>query len=127
MDNEKSNQSIINFAFVALGFLAYFITAVLFETFAGAFGVVARFRNIEAAKHGLPVAVGIAVFLALFLNKNVHVFVDEAVTEVRKVVWPSRKDTTAMTLVCCVMVVMAGLGLGAFDFLASQLIKAFVN
>lgn len=127
MDNEKSNQSIINFAFVALGFLAYFVMSVLFDTFASAFGVVARFRNIEAAKHGLPVAVGIAVFLSLFLNKKVQVFVDEAVTEVRKVVWPSRKDTIAMTTVCCVMVLISGIALGVFDFVASQLIKVFVN
>ena len=45
----------------------------------------------------------------------------------RKVVWPSKKDVTAMTMVVCVMVVIAGVGLGIFDFFASQLIKVFVN
>lgn len=127
MDNEKTNQSIVNAAIVAAGFLAFFITSLVFEALAGAFGSVARFHSQETIKHGLPVAVGFAAFLVLFLNKKVHVFLDEAVTEVRKVVWPSRKDTTAMTIVCCVMVVLAGIGFGVFDLLASKLIQVFVN
>lgn len=124
---EKSNQSIVNFSFVLAGFIAYFISNVLLEVLAATFGAVARFRNIEAVKHGLPVSVGLLVFLILFLNPKVQVWADEVVTEVRKVVWPSRKDTVAMTIVCCVMVVIAGIGLGIYDFLASQLIKMFVN
>lgn len=127
MDNEKSNQSIVNFAFVVSGFLAYFVVAVLFETLAETFGAVAQLRNIEAVKHGLPVAVGLGTFLAMFINKKTHLFVDEVVTEVRKVVWPSRRDTVTMTIVSCVMVVFAGVSLGVFDFFASQLIKVFVR
>lgn len=127
MENEKSNESIISFAFVVAGFLGYFLTSVILEILAGTFGSVARIRNLQAVQHGLPVAVGLAVFLTLFLNKKIHTWADEAVTEVRKVVWPSRKDVTAMTTVVCVMVVVAGIGFGIFDFLASQLIKVFVN
>lgn len=127
MENEKNNQSIVNFAFVVAGFLGYFVTAIVFELLADTFGPVARLRNIEMAKHGIPVAMGLVVFLSMMLNKKVHVFADECVVELRKVVWPSQRDTMAMTIVCCVMVVVAGLGLGAFDLFASQLIKLFVN
>ena len=88
---------------------------------------VARFRNIEAVQHGLPVAFGIITFLILFMNKKTHTWADECVSEVRKVVWPSRKDTMAMTIVCCVMVLLSGIGFGIFDFFSSQLIKLFVN
>ena len=63
----------------------------------------------------------------MVLTPKVHVYAEECVTEIRKVVWPSRKDTVAMTIVCCVMCVVAGLGLGIFDFFASQLIKVFVH
>ena len=127
MDTDKNNQNVVNFAFVLVGFIAYFISGVLLEVFAGTFGAVARIRNIDAVKHGLPVSLGLIVFFVLFLNPKVQAWADEVVTEVRKVVWPSRKDTTAMTIVCCVMVVAAGIGLGVFDLLASQLIKVFVN
>ncbi len=127
MDNEKKNESIISFTFVVAGFLAFFITGVVLDVLAGTFGIVQQFRSKPVVQHGLPVSVGIIVFLALFLNKKTHLFADEAITEVRKVVWPSRKDTVAMTIVCCVMVVVAGIGFGIFDFFASQLIKVFVN
>ncbi|NJL26347.1 MAG: preprotein translocase subunit SecE, partial [Calothrix sp. SM1_5_4] len=106
MENENNNQSIVNFSFVMAGFLAYFVVAILFELLAGTFGPVARLRNIEAVKHAVPVGFGLVTFLALFLNKKVHVWADEVIVEVRKVVWPSQKDTVAMTLVCCVMVVV---------------------
>lgn len=127
MENEKSNESIISLAFVVAGFLGFALTSVILEVLAGTFGPVARIRNLPAVQHGLPVTVGIVVFLVLFLNKNIHHWADECVAEVRKVVWPSRKDTMAMTMVCCVMVLVAGIGFGIFDFFASQLIKVFVN
>jgi preprotein translocase subunit SecE len=125
--DEKSNQNIINFGFVSAGALAWFLTGVILDVLAGTFGSVARFRNIPAVQHGLPVGLGIITFLILFLNKNIHTWADECVTEVRKVVWPSRKDTFAMTAVVCVMVLVSGMAFGVFDFFASQLIKVFVN
>jgi preprotein translocase subunit SecE len=127
MDSESNNQSLVNSAFVAMGFIAYLVVAILFESLAGTFGPVARVRNIEWIKHGLPIALSLATFFGLFLNKQAYTYADEAVTEVKKVVWPSRKDTTAMTIVCCVMVVLAGIGFGVFDVLASQLVQAFVK
>jgi preprotein translocase subunit SecE len=127
MENEKNNQSLVNFGFVLAGFLTYYVVGVLFETLAATFGAVARFRNIEALKHGLPVGLGLLVFLVLFFNPKVQVWADEVISEVKKVVWPSKKDTIAMTVVCCVMCIVAGIGFGVFDFFASQLIKVFVN
>lgn len=124
---EKGNQNIISFAFVCAGFLGYLLTAVVLEVLAGTFGAAARFRNIPAVQHGLPVTAGIITFLILFLNKKIYTWADECVTEIRKVVWPSRKDTTAMTMVVIVMVLLSGVGLGAMDFISSQLIKLFVN
>lgn len=127
MDDSKNNQNIVNAAIVASGFIAFFVTSMVLETLANAFGPIARLQGTEAFKHGVPVGVGLLVFLLLFMSTKVHVFLDEAVVELRKVVWPSRKDTTAMTIVCCVMCVIAGISFGIFDFVASQLIKLFVN
>lgn len=127
MTDEKSNQSIVNLAFVLAGALGFYITSVLFETFASVSGAVAAARNNDSIRHGLPVAVGLIVFFVLIMNPRVRTWADECVTEVRKVVWPSRKDVTAMTIVCCVMCIVAGIGFGLFDLFASQVIKFFVN
>jgi len=127
MNSESGNQNIVNFAFVAAGFMAFLVVNIIFETAAGMFGPIARMHGQDLFKHGLPVVIGVATFLMLFLNKRAHVWADECVVEIRKVVWPSRKDTVAMTIVCCVMVIVAGIGLSLYDLFASQLIKLFVN
>ena len=124
---EKNNQSIVNFCFVLTGAIAYFISNVILEVLAGTFGAVAQARSSDLVRHGVPVGIGVAVILVLFLSPKIQAWGDEVISEVSKVVWPSRKDVIAMTIVCCVMVVVAGIGLGVYDFLASQLIKVFVN
>ncbi len=127
MVDERNNQNIVNTAFAAGGALAYLVTGLVFETLGGAFGAVGRIREVDAIKHGVPVAVGLICFLVLFMNPKTQVWADECIAEVRKVVWPSRKDTTAMTIICCVMCIVAGIGFGLFDLFASQLIKFLVN
>lgn len=125
--DENTNHSIVNAALVGAAVIAYFTVSILFETFAGIFGPVARLYSSDVAKHAIPLVSAMVLFLALFLNKKVHVFFDEAVMELRKVVWPSRKDTISMTIVCAVMVIGSGIGFGIFDLVSSQLIKLFVN
>jgi preprotein translocase subunit SecE len=51
----------------------------------------------------------------LHYNKKINGYCDEVVTEIRKIVWPSRRDTMAMTLVVCVIVVFSGFCLAVFD------------
>ena len=127
MNNEKSNESIISFSFVMAGALAAYIMSTVLELLGGMFGVIARLRDIPAVHHGLPVSVGLAVFLYLFFNKVIHAWADEVVSEVSKVVWPTRKDVVSMTIVVCAMVVLSGVMLGVWDFFASQMIKLFVK
>jgi preprotein translocase subunit SecE len=127
MDNEKNNQSIVTFSFVVLGAIAYGVTWVVFEILSETFGPMAALRSQELWKNGIPVAAGLLTFVLLITNKTANTWADESVAELRKVVWPSRKDTIAMTTVCCVMVVVAGIGFGIFDFVAAQLIKVFVH
>ena len=59
-------------------------------------------------------------------NKNVTKWADEVVLETSKVVWPTRKDTTAMTVVVCVMLIISSAVLGFFDFSATELVKLLV-
>jgi preprotein translocase subunit SecE len=124
---ETTNSKIITLAFVAFGALAAITVQVLFESLAVSFGPVARLHNSEALRHGLPLVVAIITFAILQFTPKIHLWADESVGEVRKVVWPSRRDTIAMTMVCCIMVVLAGIALGAYDFLATHMIKTFVN
>ena len=46
-------------------------------------------------------------------------FADEAVTELKRVYWPSRKETTAFTWVVLVVVAFVSLYLGVVDYFIS--------
>ena len=124
---DNTNSKIMTIAFVLAGFLLAMVVQVLFENLSVSFSAVARLHNNETVRHALPIAVGLITFALLQFNPKIRNWADECIAEVRKVVWPSRKDTIAMTMVCCVMVVVVGVLLGVFDFASQHLIKTFVN
>lgn len=124
---DNTNSKIMMISFVATAFLVALVTQVLFENLSVSFGAVARLHNNETLRHALPIAAGFITFAALQFNSKVRNWADECIGEIRKVVWPSRKDTIAMTMVCCAMVLIVGVMLGAFDLTAKYLVKAFVN
>ena len=51
-------------------------------------------------------------------------FADEAVAELKRVYWPSRKETTAFTWVVLVVVAFVSLYLGAVDYVISLVMRA---
>ena len=50
-------------------------------------------------------------------------FADEAVTELKRVYWPSRKETTAFTWVVLVVVAFVSLYLGVVDYFISLIMR----
>lgn len=126
MKNEN-NKKIITLSFVVAAFLVAFVVNVLMESVSAAWGGMARVMAYDAVAHGVPVGLGLACFIALQFNKNVVVWADEVVTEISRVVWPSPKDTTAMTIVVCVMLVIAGFSLGLMDLLSNAGVKWLVE
>ena len=124
---DNINNKIMTLAFVACGFIAAIVTTVLLETLASASGFFARYYSQDWLKHGGAVVLGVVTFASLQFNKKVLIYCDEAVTELRKVVWPSKKDTAAMTLVTCIMLIVSGVILGVFDMVSSNLVQMIVN
>jgi len=68
---------------------------------------------------GLLVAAGVTVGLILLTEKgrSIKQFAQGSVTEVKKVVWPTRKETMQTTLIVMVMVLLVGVLLWLFDTL----------
>ena len=66
---------------------------------------------------GLLAVAGISIFIAAqsSTGKNIIGFISGARTEVRKVVWPTRAETTQTTLAVMVMVILVGIFLWLLD------------
>lgn len=124
---EKTNSKIITLCFAISGMLVGLTLSLLIKAFSGAFAVVARAATSDLFRHGVPLLVGFVVFAVLQFNPKIHKWADEVVTEVRKVVWPSRKDTTAMTIVVVVMVLISSLIISSFDLISGYVINALMR
>lgn len=124
---ENDNKKILTVSFVVCGFLAFFVTSLLLTTIATSFASLGPYLQSDLVRQGLPVLIGFGTFFVLQFNPKVINFCDEVVIELKKIVWPSRKDTVAMTIVVCVMVVISGVALGFLDFCASYIVNWLVT
>lgn len=73
----------------------------------------------------LLIVAGLAAFIVYQtdLGKRTVEFFRDARTEVRKVVWPSRAETTQTTLTVFIIVIIVGIFLWLFDMLLSFLFR----
>ena len=58
---------------------------------------------------------------------QVRQYLREVVYELRKVVWPSRKETIGTTAVVLVIVIISGVFLGVVDFILSHFIRLLIG
>lgn len=121
MDN--STSKILTLSFAIIGAIMGLTTHLLIKAFSGAFGVVARLTDADIVRHGLPVAVGFIIFAVLQFNPKILTWGEEVVVEVKKVVWPTRKDTVAMTIVVLVMVAISSVIITGFDGVSAAVMK----
>lgn len=124
---DKTNSKILTLSFALVAALSGLTLRLLIKSFAGAFGIIARLSDSDFVRHGVPVIFGLLVFAVLQFNPRVLVWADEVVVEVRKVVWPSQKDMTAMTLVVIVMVLISSVIVTSFDFVSGYLINQLMK
>ena len=71
---------------------------------------------------GSFVVAGVVVWVA-WRNEEIFGLASECVTELSKVAWPTRRETSAATLVVIVTVIIASIFLGVFDGLWSALTR----
>jgi preprotein translocase subunit SecE len=124
---DKTNSKVLTLSFAILGAVTGLTVHFLMKALGAAFGIVARLTDSDLVRHGLPVALGFIVFVVMQFNPRILTWGDEVVSEIRKVVWPSRKDTVAMTIVVCIMVLISSVVISSFDFVSGYLVKMLMN
>jgi len=74
---------------------------------------------------GLLIIAGFVVYLIYMTDKGKRTasFFQDARTEVRKVVWPTRQETVQTTLTVFIIVVIVGIMLWLFDMLLAWLFR----
>lgn len=98
------------FAFLAAGALAAWIVA---RVVAYAWGLYGNPNDLMV--FGVAGAVGFIGAIVAYRNPVVNTLATETLGELGKVTWPTRKETTAATIVVIVVSVIAAIVLGVYD------------
>jgi preprotein translocase subunit SecE len=113
-------------SFLGAGLVSWLVVGIIFRALAGAFGSVQRLYGMDIFSHGLPLAVGVLVFVSLQFNPKVLEWAENVILEISKVVWAPRKDIVGMTIVTIVMVLIASVILFLFDNIARLVIDSII-
>ena len=124
---KPENLKIVTVSFIALSFLTAFVVKVLFESLSVAFGFFANFYSVDLFRHGVPLFCGVLVFLFFQIYKPYQKLADEVVTEVKKVVWPNKKELYSMTVLVCIILIVSGVVLGIFDLIAGTSVEFLID
>jgi len=86
-------------------------------------------RSLLARVIGLLLVAALVAFIFYQTAKGKRVvsFLRDARTEVRKVVWPSRAETTQTTLTVVIIVIIVGIFLWLFDSVLSSLFRMLTD
>ncbi len=114
-------------SFVCAAFMVGYTVKVLNTLLGSSWGTYARLTDSELVNNLLPIAVGIVFFIFLVSSEKVKSWANEVIVEISKVVWPSKKETTALTVFVCFFMIFTGIMLGLFDYFSSQVIQAIIE
>lgn len=93
-DSKKWINSFVAIVSIISGFLAIRFTLQMSEWF----DLEAKVNNFILISQGIGVAIGLAVFIGIFKNKNASSHLSEVYDELVKVVWPDRDTIFKVTI-----------------------------
>lgn len=123
------NSKVVNIVFLVAGALLWLVSLHYITQWVGYFQL-SRTIGSEAAdlvRHGLPIALGIALFAILRAWTKATHFVSDCVDELFRVVFPGSKEVKVGTVWVITLVILAGLAFGALDWGITQVIKRLIG
>jgi preprotein translocase subunit SecE len=102
---------------------AWYLSTAFIKWVANYFMLMEKYSWSGLLIYGLPLVLGIIVYVLCYRLEQVNVYMSEVVAEIKKVVWPTRKETWAATIVVLIAVLISGAMLGVFDWLSASLLR----
>ena len=93
----------------------FLVVLILGGGFAGYYFLVEQTQLVRVSVLVFSVVAAVAIAYQTEQGRQLWGFLKAARVEVRKVVWPTRKETTQMTMVVILMVIAVGILLWLFD------------
>ena len=110
---EEGPNKAVHIMFLTGGLILFFVLNWTGEWLTGYF---VRHPN-DFAINGIAALLALVVGVWLYRNDRVYTLAHEIASELKKVTWPTKKETQLGTMVVIVMVIISAIILGAFDML----------
>lgn len=123
MDNRK----IILTFHIFVSMVGWFLSHAALQFFHSRFYSFRRLPAIKFAQEAFPIALGVVIFLILTRHARANAFLEDVVSELRKVTWPSRDDVTKSTTVVVICIIIASFLLAGFDVVWGKVISALLK
>lgn len=121
----QRSQKTVSLIYLFCGFLVWLLFRELVATVWVATGIAMPVDWIVPPPDLVAALVGLALFLTLLKNARVNEFTNEVITELGRVVWPSRKETVLSTGVVAVLVVLCSGIFFLFDMVWGAVVRIF--
>jgi preprotein translocase subunit SecE len=120
---ENQYQKWVNLSYLALAALVGYLVFAFAHQIAGVYDMETRFKDIDLIIRGVSLVAAALVFFILFRHEQANTFMNEVVTELSRVTWPTQKETSSATIVVIIMVLISGVVLGFLDYLWTRLLQ----
>ncbi len=120
---ENANQKWVNLSYLAVAALTSYVFFSGMMKLTGVYDLEAKIRNFEIILRIVSIAIGGILFLVLLKHPKSNAFMNEVVTELTKVTWPTQKETTSATMITIVMVLISGMILGFLDYVWTKVMQ----
>jgi preprotein translocase subunit SecE len=124
----QGTQRYVIFSFLTLGFILWQTLGRLFSTilfyaadYSSSFSNPAILGNQFTLADLLGFGIALGVGLWAYKHPKASEFSNDVVNELRKVTWPSRKETQSHTVIVIITTIIIALILGVFDLVWAEL------
>jgi preprotein translocase subunit SecE len=125
---DKTTRNILTLTLVGAGILVWFSASTAVNHFVAYLDIYVKagfvhFLIVDA----VPALLGALTTYILYRSQKIRTYLLEVITEVKKVVWPNKKETWGATVVVIIAVLISGVVLGLFDWISGYLIKLILG
>jgi len=113
--------------FLAFSALIGYVSWAACARLAGLYDLETKIPRIDLILQGFGILVAAASMGVLSLNAKTLNYMNEVVSEVGKMTWPTRKETIPATIVVMIMVLICGAILGLFDLVFAGLLRQLLG
>jgi preprotein translocase subunit SecE len=122
---DKFTRNVFSITLLAVAILVGFTAKVAMDRVMTYMDIYVRSTSAQVLINIAPVLFGGLAAYIVFRIQKIKNYLLEVIAEIKKVVWPNKKETWGATIVVIVAVIISGIVLGVFDWLSGLLLGVF--